>query len=194
MQDRHPKPNWFIGIPVPPTNWFQTLPPPPQGIRLFHPDDLHATIAFLGPIEQCRAIDAWNALNWPIAPVTVQLRNVTPMGNPNRYSALAVRLASPNNAINNPIDNAIAQCRDQVCHAAKIPVERRPPMAHTTIARPSRNATHEERTAGLDWASSINLHQHLVQLSTIALFTWAHDRRSRQFQIVAQSVFPQHAR
>jgi len=181
-------PNWFIGIQIPSTGWFdQLVPAAPSGLRRFHPDDLHATVAFLGPVDERRAYAGWNALRWNLAPCTACLGAVVPMGSTHRYSALAVELINTNNAI----EDAIKHCRETVCVAAGALPDRRPPRAHVTIARPSQRATDKERSDGLRWAARLDFHEHNVILNTIALYTWADSRHLRQFKIVARSNFPQ---
>jgi 2'-5' RNA ligase len=177
-------PNWFVGIPVASDGWFDRLVSvPPDGLRRFHPDDLHLTVAFLGPIEEDQARAGWDALRWDLPPTTATLGQVVPMGAPRRYSALSVELVQARTAI----EQAIGLCRDAICDVAGARRENRPPKAHVTIARPSRRASEEQRSAGLRWAQHLDLHQHPVLLDSIALYTWADDRRDRQFKIVLRS-------
>ena len=46
------QPNWFIATPIAPGRWFDRVSAPPSGIRRFHPEDLHATVAFLGAVRE----------------------------------------------------------------------------------------------------------------------------------------------
>ncbi len=179
-------PNWFVGIPVVSDGWFhQLVSTPPHGPRRFHPDDLHLTVAFLGPVNESQARAGWNAVRWDLPPTTVTLGQVVPMGPPHRYSALSIELAQARAAI----EQAVGQCRDAICDAAGAQREHRPPKAHVTIARPSRNASENERTAGLRWAERLDFRQQPVLLDTLALYTWADDRRDRQFKIVLRSAW-----
>ena len=188
MRSNHRLPNWFIGIPVPSSGWFEQLvPSPPAGLRLFHPDDIHATVVFLGAVDESRARVGWNALRWSLAPCSATLGPVIPMGPPGHYSALSIRLLTLDSAV----EHAIELCRDAICSVVGLPLERRPPIAHATIARPSNRTSAEERAAGLRWASRIDLREHSVILDTIALYTWTEDRRVRQFRIMERSSFGQ---
>lgn len=177
-------PNWFVAIPIPAGNWFDRfVSSPPSAFRRFHPDDLHMTIAFLGPVDEAHARAAWEALHWPMKAITTTLGAIIPMGAPHRYSALSIEVVQSRDII----ERAVFQCRDAISDAAGSKRENRPPKAHITIARPSRRATREDRSAGLRWAEQIDLHQHPITLDSVALYTWAEDRRERQFRIVART-------
>jgi len=179
-------PNWFVGIPIVSEGWFDKLAPtPPDGLRRFHPDDLHLTVAFLGPVEESQAHAGWDALRWDLPTTTATLGQAVPMGPPHRYSALSVELVQARTAV----EKAIGQCRDAICDAAGARRENRPPKAHITIARPSRRASEAQRSAGLRWAQRLDFHQQPVVLDSFALYTWADDRRDRQFKIVLRSAW-----
>lgn len=174
-------PNWFVGVPVPAAGWFEELVSvPPEAVRRFHPDDLHMTVAFLGPVGEEQARAAWEARSWSLPPITASLGHVVPMGAPHRYSALSVELVDGREAI----ESAITACRDAICDAAGARREKRPAMAHVTIARPNRRATAPQREAALRWAKRLDLIGPTVTLDGLALYTWADDRRERQFKIV----------
>ncbi|MEZ5962528.1 MAG: hypothetical protein R3F56_01660 [Planctomycetota bacterium] len=173
------RPNWFVGLPVPPQRWFaEKVPAPPPGIRRFHADDLHLTVAFLGPVAEDPARAAFAAIRWPLPALTVTLGPVVPMGR--RYSALSALIEQGRAAV----EAAIGCVRDAACLAAGAPCETRPPKAHVTVARPQRHATVAERAAGLRWAQQVELARVEFTLARVALYSWAEDRRERQFRIV----------
>ncbi|MEL6346990.1 MAG: hypothetical protein AAFV53_28005, partial [Myxococcota bacterium] len=90
------RPNWFIAIPVPALSWFSPLVAHvPRGIRRFHPEDLHLTVAFLGPVRQEDALTAWARVeNGPDhRTIDARLASLRPMGNRRRPSAFAAILA-----------------------------------------------------------------------------------------------------
>lgn len=184
MQSQRPQhfaPNWFLGVPVDAAGWFeQHVTIPPDGFRRFHAADLHMTIAFLGAVAEEQARAAWGALRWPLGATRVSFGTVVPMGDARRYSALSIVLDTSREQV----EQAISQCRDAACDAAKARRERRPAKAHVTIARPSRRAGDAERQAGLAWAQTLDLRGQTVTLDAVALYTWADDRRERQFKIV----------
>jgi 2'-5' RNA ligase len=138
------------------------------------------TVSFLGGVTQEEARAGWQALGWSLGPVTASLGRVVPMGAPHRYSALSIELVDGREEL----EQAITACRDAICDAAGARRERRPAKAHITIARPLRRAGDAEREAGLRWAKRLDLRNQRVKLDSVALYTWADDRRERQFKIV----------
>ncbi len=176
------RPNWFLALRVPAAGWFEErVSEPPEGVRLFRGVDLHITLAFLGGCTEQQALRAW-ALNglWELGAVPVTLGEVVPMGNPKRYSALSVLLRRGRN----PVEKGIALCRDRWLEAAEARPDKRPPKAHTTIARPLRRATPDQRQQGIDWAAGLELDGVDLLLDELVLYTWAEDRRERLFRQV----------
>ncbi|MBC8328109.1 MAG: hypothetical protein H8E31_05105 [Planctomycetes bacterium] len=176
------RPNWFLALRVPAAGWFeQRVGAPPEGFRLFRGADLHITLAFLGGCSEEQALRAWR-LNGccALGPVPVTLGEVVPMGNPRRYSALSVLLRRGRN----PVEKAIGLCRDRWLEAAEARPDKRPPKAHTTIARPQRRATPEVRQRGLEWAAGLELGGVDLVLDELVLYTWADDRAERLFKRV----------
>ena len=50
------KPNWFVGLRVPPEAGVTAkVKGPPEGVRLFAEADLHMTVAFLGAAGEAAA-------------------------------------------------------------------------------------------------------------------------------------------
>lgn len=171
------QPNWFVGLPAPVA---LELPPAPPATRLFAPSDRHFTIAFLGSVTEAQARSAWAALDWPLPAVEVTLGAVVPMGPPRRYSALSFTLDRGRAEV----EAAIAKARVACCEAAGVAVDPRPALAHLTIARPQRRATDAERATALAWAKEIRPPAAAFTLGSVALYTWAEDRKSTLFRIV----------
>lgn len=172
--------NWFVGVSVP-GDWMDArVPDPPPGLRRFHPDDLHLTVAFLGACGEDRARAAWAALEWPAGAIEATLGAVVPMGNPRRYSALSALLVEGRAEV----EGAIGATREALCAAAGTAVDTRPPKAHLTLARPGRRTTDEQRREGLRWAASLRLEDVRVHLGSLALYTWSDDRAERLFRAV----------
>ncbi len=177
-------PNWFVGLPVDAGAWFAQLPPPPPGVRCFHPDDLHATIAFFGPVDEAAARRGFEALAWELGALDVTLGEVVPMGSSRRPSAYSAVLGEGREAV----EAAMGPARERACAAAGVEPDRRPPEAHVTIARPAKSASEQERRAGLRWASALELGAPRVRLGRVALYGWALDRRlGPLFRIVAET-------
>lgn len=177
--------NWFVAAPVRGLS-LRALPPAPPNIRVLHDDDLHLTIAFLGPCGEARARAAWATLDTLPPATMISFGPVVPMGAPGAYSALSALLALGRV----PMEHAIGALRDGLCDAASARLDRRPPKAHVTVARPTRRADASDRAAGLAWAAALDLGAPRVRLDTLALYTWSEDRGERLFRPVATRLLP----
>lgn len=175
--------NWFIGLVVDPAPWYDELSSVPPGLRAFHGDDLHLTIAFLGHVTEEQARAAWGALAWPLGPVQAELAKMVPMGSARRYSALSFLLGRGRVEI----EAAMGPSRQRACVAAQVEPDARSPKAHLTVARPSRSASNDQRRAGLAWAESVNLKGTPILLDRVALYTWSDDRKERLFRRVEEA-------
>ena len=176
------RPNWFLALPVPAHPWYaERVPDPPAGLRRFVAEDLHLTVAFLGACGEEAARRAWARVGeWQQAPAPIVLGPVAPMGRPQRYSALSI-LSARGGA---PLEAEIERLREPWLVAAGARPEHRPPRAHVTIARPGRRASDVERAAGLAWAAQLDLSGVELRLDSLALYSWAEDRRERLFRVV----------
>jgi len=175
------RPNWFVGWPLSlPTDWLTRLRPPPR-VRLFHPDDLHATVAFFGPVSAEAARAAFSALP-PPAGDAVQARwgPVVPMGDPRRPSALSALLSSDGGEL-----RAFIQLnRPRLLERAGARPDARTPRPHVTLARPQRRAGPADRAAAVAWAAGLRMPVERSVIDRIALYSWSDDRRARLFRVV----------
>lgn len=182
--------NWFIGLPVAPGAWFARVGEAPPGVALFHPDDLHLTIAFLGAVPEEAARAGWAALVWDLPRLDVVLGAVVPMGSSRRPSAFSA-LLEEGRAV---VEDAMGRSRDACFVAAGARPEERAPKAHVTVARPSRKASDRERRAGEAWAAGLALGHPTVTLDRVALFTWSATRHAGdagpRFRVVESRVLP----
>lgn len=183
-----PRPNWFLAFPLDGA-FVQGLPPLPGALRLFHPEDVHLTLAFLGgcgeegALRALAALDARLATSDPPRATEVTLGEVVPMGGSrNSYTALSALLGTGREVLT----STLGAHRDALTDAASGRRESRPPKPHVTIARPRRRATPADREAGLAWAASLDLSSVKAYLDRIALFTWSESRVERLFRIVAE--------
>lgn len=173
--------NWFIGLPVDPGMWFAELPAPPRGVRLFHPEDLHVTVAFLGSVDEAAARRAFErARDFPRGALAISLGAVVPMGRPSRPSALSALLA----AGTAEMSAAIGSVRDEMAALAGAPRDERPVRPHVTLARTRRDAPRQEREEAVAWASALNLGQPWVRVTSLGLYTWAASPSERRFRIL----------
>lgn len=183
------KPNWFIALPVPAESWFaeRVAAHPQPSVRLFHPDDLHLTVAFLGAVDEAAARQAWDlATLWRQGPFRISFGEVIGMGPPAQYSALSALLVRGRDEA----EAGMRACRDPMLSAAKSRPELHPIKAHVTLGRPRRDARPAERNAALAWALQLPLQDVELELSEIALYTWPEDRRERQFRTVERQALP----
>lgn len=176
--------NWFVALPVPAGGWLETLQPPP-GVRLFAPEDLHLTLAFLGAVSAERARAAFAcAETLPLQPLEIGLGQVVPLGSRRRPSAFSALLEQGRAEV----ERAIAAIRDALCDAAGAPRDARPPLAHITLARPVRAATPQQLQAARAWASSLSLTRARAWLSRVALFTWSRERTADRAPAAPEGV------
>jgi 2'-5' RNA ligase len=159
--------NWFIALPVPAGPWLEALQPPP-GVRLFAREDLHLTVAFLGPVSAERARAAFDhAGALPLRPLEIGLAQVAALGSPRRPSAFSALLDQGRAEV----ERAIGALRDVLCDAAGAAREHRPPLAHVTLARPARTLTAEQLRAARAWAGDVSLAGTHAHVTRVALFT-----------------------
>jgi 2'-5' RNA ligase len=183
--------NWFIAFPVPDDEgWLDArVGPPPNRVRRFHPADLHATLAFLGPVEESaarRAFELARGLSSLPPPLRIGLSRVVGMGPPGRWSALSALLA----AGRPELEDAIAAGREPILSAAGAPSDRRPPLPHVTVARLARRVGPGERRAAERWAETLDLSPVVTTVDALALYTWSEDRTDRLFRIVDRAPLP----
>ena len=180
-------PNWFIALPVPAAPWFPALlaaTHPPPGVRLFHAEDLHLTVAFLGPVAEAAAHRAFAcAAAWPLGPLDATLAEVHPLGSPRRPSALSAMLA-PGEARERLVA-AMARVRGAMWAAAGAAPDTRPPLPHITLARPSRSCAPAELAAAVRWGTALPVAGVPIRLAQLALYTRAAERGERLFQKVS---------
>lgn len=178
--------NWFVALPVPAADWFEArvAAHPPPYVRVFHPEDLHLTVSFLGRVGAEAALRAWELRGlWTQGAVAVTLGEVIGMGPPAHFSALSALLAGGREAV----EDGMRACRDSMLRAAGAPPEHRAIKAHLTVARPRRSATQAQRSAALAWAMHLALHGVGFTFQELALYTWDEERSDRQFRIVARA-------
>lgn len=173
---------WFIALPVDPGPWFPSLPPPPEKTRLFHPDDLHLTIAFLGRCDEESASAAWDLFAWPAPPLRVTLGEVVPLGNPRRPSALSALVVEGRDVV----EAAMGASRDAPIARANGPKEERPAKAHVTLARISQSAGGADRRRALAWAEALRLGAPTAMLGKVALYASSPGPEGRRYKRVRE--------
>lgn len=174
--------NWFIALPVPAGAWFEAVQPP-SGVRRFASSDLHLTVAFLGAVSPERASRAFeHARSFPLPKTVVRLGPIEALGSRRRPAAFAAVVEQGRLQV----EHAVGLARPAMWEAAGSIADPRPPLAHVTLARPMRRATAGEIERALSWAKGLRLEGALAQLERIALYTWAEDRATSLFRMVAE--------
>ncbi len=181
-----PRPNWFLAFPVD-GSFVLGLPELPSGLRRYHPEDAHMTLAFLGGCGEAAALAALAALDAqlaqsPLGALDVSLGEVVAMGSRRSYSALSALLSKGRSEA----VAALGAYRDAPTEAATGKRDQRAPKPHITVARPKGRANLADRDAGLAWAAGLQLGQVQQRLDRIALYTWSERRLERLFRIVAE--------
>ena len=168
--------NWFIGLPVRadelPAGVLASLP---AGIHRFHAEDLHITVAFLGPIGERRARGAFEITDWTQWPTLSAMTGPrAAFGNPRRPSAYGLDVEGE------AVRRFLAAWRDPLLHAAGRPAETRAVRPHVTLGRPPRRLAATMRDRARPWLDESQPSMPL-RLDRIALFTGSDERPHRLF-------------
>lgn len=175
------KPNWFVAFPVTEGAWLSGLKSPiPPDLRLFLPEDLHLTVAFLGAMDP----DLEQAVSVLIRSiefdaVCIEVDRLTALPRRNRFSAIS---AIPSSGASS-VSRLVAEWRDPLCRVAGAKPDQRRPLPHITIGRPTRKASPASRQEILDWADQVRFKNVKLKLDALALYTWSDDRKERQFKV-----------
>lgn len=174
-------PNWFIALPVPaeqlPDDALDSLP---EGVRAFHPLDLHITVAFLGPVSRERALAAWDLHDWSSEPgFHVYTTGRAALGRKRRPSAYGLDVGDADGRL----QQFVQDWRDRLLDAANRPAEKRDVRPHVTLGRPARGRSDTIRHR--QWLAKRQPPAEIT-LERIALYTWAEQRRDRRFTHVRE--------
>lgn len=180
------RPNWFIALPVRaaelPAGLLGSLP---AGIRRFHPEDLHVTVAFLGPVTAATARTAWAAGDWSRQPpLATHTGPRAGFGHPRRPSAYGLEIGDGDD----PVAGFLRRWREPLLAAAGRPPETRPVRPHLTLGRPPRRHGDTIRARARDWVAA-EQPPVALQLDRIALYTRAPERGERLFTRVRECTF-----
>lgn len=182
-------PNWFIGLPVTaeelPAGVLASIPP---GLRRFHADDLHLTLAFLGAVGSDAAHAAWRlAGDIDEGPFRADTGRLAAFGRPGRPSAYGLELGAGGDMV----AAFIARWRNPLRAAAGVGAERRDVRPHVTLARPPRRGGRTIRERADAWLAQARPGPATLRLERIALYTRARPGDERLFQRVAEAALGQ---
>ncbi|MCS7019537.1 MAG: 2'-5' RNA ligase family protein [Cytophagales bacterium] len=181
------KPNWFVALPVRESEELismlaRTAPP---AIRLFDPADTHLTIAFMGSMPKENIPDVLEVMQKiDFEPFKISLAALVPLPSAKHPTAFSYTLQQGHAEVVQLIEN----WRDALLKAGGAPEAKRPALPHLTIGRPLRQWGKRAQLEGIRWANALTTPQFETYVDSIALYTWADDRRSRQFKIVEERL------
>lgn len=175
-------PNWFLALPLPrEAGWQQAALTAPDGLRRFVADDLHVTLAFLGPCGEPAALEAWQALEgFASPPLRITAACWRALGPPRQPSAYGLTLDQGQSELVALLEHWGARA----LRAAGLPPPGRPPLPHVTLLRPRRREAPLWRDPMLAWMPSAPLPRQAPLLADLALWTWSEDRSRRLFRQV----------
>jgi 2'-5' RNA ligase len=180
-------PNWFVALPVRGTEiLLETLAAtaPPE-VRLFHPEDTHLTIAFMGAMPKEHAAKVLQIMQQiDFEPFKISLSNLIPLPSAKHTSAFSYQLDQGHSQVAAIID----QWRNALLMAGGAPPDYRPPLPHLTIGRPQRKWGKKGVEQGIRWAANLAPVAFETFIDSVALYTWSDDRRYNQFKIVEEFV------
>lgn len=179
-------PNWFIGLPVDagelPAGLMDSIPP---GLRRFHADDLHVTVAFLGAVGPEAARAAWaRVADIDAGPLRVQTGPLAGFGRPARPSAYGLELDRGGDAL----AEFIGRWRDPLRAAAGVGPEGRDVRPHVTLARPPRRGGRTIRARADAWLARTAPAPATLTFARIALYTRADAGDERLFRRVGETA------
>lgn len=174
-------PNWFLALPLPPqARWQEAAVTAPAPLRRFAAEDLHCTLAFLGPCGEERAIAAWQALAaLEASAISVQAGGWRCLGPARQPSAYGLTLAEGHASL-----CALLQRWEPLARqAAGLEPSTRPPLPHVTLLRPRRRDAPQLIEPMRAWMQQAPLPPGPVLLQELALYTWDLQRQQRLFRI-----------
>lgn len=176
-------PNWFLALPLPPVaRWQEAATAAPPGLRRFVADDLHCTLAFLGPCGEPRALAAWQAVaGLQASAIAVTAGHWRALGPQRQPSAYGLSFA----AGHEPLCDLLRQWEPLAREAAGLAPGSRPPLPHVTLLRPRRREAAQVIAPMRAWMAQAPLPEAPALLQELALYTWDPERRQRLFRIAA---------
>ena len=177
--------NYFIAFPILAHDALNQVLPPvmPACLHSFVASDLHCTLAFLGHMHPDRVPAVLQALErLEASAIRCRVDQLIMLPSTQKFSALSWTFGEGRTAI----EGLMLKYRDEFYHLAQAVPDTREPLAHLTIARPKGKLKEDEREVVREWMIEQDATEHVILLDRLALYTWAEDRKERQFRIVGE--------
>jgi 2'-5' RNA ligase len=157
-------------------SWLRAIDGPPRGVTVLDPQDLHVTLAFLGPERGHRLAAIWEAVERvPAFGQAIRAADLLTVPLPGRPAAIAWRIAEPERVL---LVGLMRLWRPVIWDLAGVPEERRPPEPHVTIARSTGRL--EDGEALERWCEGLEPPAGAVRLGSPVVFRAAR-RGSRRY-------------
>ncbi len=179
------KPNWFIAFPISPGRWHDKVNENiPNSFRVFHPNDLHVTVAFLKKCDELQIENIADILQRIVIErfIVATDRPLLLPSNDN-FSVLAVGFSKGNSLLK----KYISKYRTLFSEVAGIEADSRSPFPHCTIARLRYDAM-TKRQSLVKSVNSINIPCEEIIIDRLALYTWNDNRKIMQFKIIKEQM------
>ncbi len=183
--------NYFAAFPVADgARVFSAVKPgAPEGLRWFHPEDLHVTLAFFGAnpepdseddgVERIEAVrEVLRQVEFPEDGMAIMLGELLLLPHRRRFSAISFAIANGGKEL----ENLIGQWRGPLLEAAGCEPDTRPPLPHLTFARPDRKDEAFRPRKVIRWAAERKPPQVTITVQTPVLYGWSDRRPVRQFR------------
>lgn len=181
--------NYFVAVRIPaPAGLDAALEGAPVELRRFHPDDLHATVAFLGRMDHALApavLDAMDRIDFEAD--DVRFARLVALPSRRRPSAISFELAGPGRPA---LIDLIARERQGLVELARGRQDDRPPYPHVTVARPPRRTPADLRRRILGWVDGVTPPEGTVVARELVLFR-SNRRDGRLFEAVDRELLRQ---
>lgn len=181
--------NYFVAVRVPaPEGLDDSLAGAPIELRRFHPEDLHATVAFLGRMDHRLAPTLVEAVeDVGFAPLGLRLDRLVALPSQRRPSAISFELAGAGQP---RLVELIAAERVRLVQLAGGRQDERPPYPHVTVARPPRRTPADLRRRILAWVDGVEPPAANVTVSELVLLR-SNKRDGRLFERVDRELLRQ---
>lgn len=175
--------NWFIAFPVIAGSDIvaKSVDGRPPAILPVAADDLHITVAFLGPVSRRKAYSAWRKLaDFSPGSVDITFNQLKPFGPYSKPTAYGLSLAHGRESIHNLISSVrkkVLSSAGKKPHAGRI-------VPHVTVARPCRRLSRDDFSAISSWRNDYEVPAINIVIDEIALYTRSDKPDAGRFTII----------